>query len=41
MADYIPNAKNFEIGVILGNLDIDKNIEIQNELFKMIPTQVK
>ena len=41
MADYIPNAKNFEIDVTLGNLDIDKNIEIQNELFKMMPTQVK
>ena len=31
MADYIPNAENFEIDVILGNLDIDENIEIQNE----------
>ena len=34
MADYIPNAENFEIDVILGNLHIDENIEIQNELFE-------
>ena len=34
MADYIPNAENFEIDVILGNLDIDENMEIQNELFE-------
>ena len=34
MFDYIPNAENFEIDVILGNLDIDENIEIQNELFE-------
>ena len=34
MADYILNAENFEIDVILGNLDIDENIEIQNELFE-------
>ena len=34
MADYIPNAEDFEIDVILGNLDIDENIEIQNELFE-------
>ena len=34
MADYILNAENFEIDVILSNLDIDENIEIQNELFE-------
>ena len=34
MADYIPDAENFEMDVILGNLDIDENIEIQNELFE-------
>ena len=34
MADHVPNAENFEIDVILGNLDIDENIEIQNELFE-------
>ena len=34
MADYIPNAENFEMDVILGNLDIDEKIEIQNELFE-------
>ena len=34
MADYIPNAEDFEIDVILGNLDIDENIEIQNELIE-------
>ena len=34
MADYISNAENFEIDVILGNLDIDENMEIQNELFE-------
>ena len=34
MFDYIPNAENFEIDIILGNLDIDENIEIQNELFE-------
>ena len=34
MVDYIPNAENFEIDVILGNLDIDENIEIQNKLFE-------
>ena len=34
MADNIPNAQIFEIDVIHGNLDIDENIEIQNELFE-------
>ena len=34
MADNISNAENFEIDFILGNLDIDENIEIQNELFE-------
>ena len=34
MADNILNAENFEIDFILGNLDIDENIEIQNELFE-------
>ena len=34
MADNILNAENFEIVVILGNLDIDENIVIQNELFQ-------
>ena len=32
MADNIPNTENFETDFILGNLDINKNIEIQNEL---------
>ena len=36
MADYIPNAENFKIDVILGNLDIDENIEIQNEVLENI-----
>ena len=34
MADNILNAENFEIDFILGNLDVDENIEIQNELFE-------
>ena len=34
MANNIPNAENFESDVILGNLDIDENTEIQNELFE-------
>ena len=34
MADYISNAENFEMDIILGNLDIDENIEIQNKLFE-------
>ena len=36
MADYIPNAENFKIDVILGNLDIDENIEIQSEVLENI-----
>ena len=34
MANNIPNAENFGIDFILGNLDIDENFEIQNELFE-------
>ena len=34
MANNIPNAKNFGIDFILGNLDIDESFEIQNELFE-------
>ena len=34
MANNTPNAKNFGIDFILGNLDIDENFEIQNELFE-------
>ena len=30
MADNIPNAENFEIDVIFGNLDIDENIDKTN-----------
>ena len=34
MVNNTPNAKNFGIDFILGNLDIDENFEIQNELFE-------
>ena len=34
MADYISNADNFKMDIILDHLDIDENIEIQNKLFE-------
>ena len=41
MANNIPNAENFDIDFILGNLDIDENMKSKTSSLKMILMQVK